>query len=144
MRRTSQSDQERREPAARAGPASKAQQVFAVEVKGLPSAASQSLVQLAKAERSGPGALLSFLASQTGTLPADEVKSACLNLLPQAPDRLRQFESTFGPLPEFDRNRVLALAAEAGNNWKRAEQRWGIAVRALKAQPAWRRDLLQA
>jgi tetratricopeptide (TPR) repeat protein len=120
------------EPAARASPASKAQQVFAVEVKGLPSAASQSLVQLAKAERSGPGSLLSFLASQTGTLPADEVKSVCLNLLPQVPDRLRQFESAFGPLPEFDRNRVLALAAEAGNDWKRAEQCWGIAVESVE------------
>ena len=120
------------EPAARASPASKAQQVFAVEVKGLPSAASQSLVQLAKAERSGPGALLSFLASQTGTLPADEVKSACLNLLPQAPDRLRQFESMFGPLSEFDRNRFLALAAEAGNDWERAEQCWTTAAQSIE------------
>ena len=120
------------EPVARASPPSKAQQVFAVEVKGLPNAASQSLVQLVKAERSGPGALLSFLASQTGTLPADDVKSACLNLLPQAPDRLRQFESAFGPLSEFDRNRVLALAAEAGNDWKRAEQRWSIAAQSIE------------
>jgi hypothetical protein len=75
---------------------------------------------------------LSFLASQTGVLPADKVKSACLNLLPQAPDRLRQFESAFGPLSEFDRNRVLALAAEAGNDWKRAEQRWGIAAESVE------------
>ena len=103
-----------------------------MEVKGLPSAASQSLVQLTKAERSGPGALLSFLASQTGTLPADEVKSACLNLLPQAPDRLRQFESTFGPLSEFDRNRVLALAAEAGIDWERAERCWSTAAQSIE------------
>jgi tetratricopeptide (TPR) repeat protein len=120
------------ESAAGTSPASKAQQVFAVEVKGLPSAASQFLAQLAKAERSGPGALLSFLASRTGTLPADEVKSACLNLLPQAPDRLRQFENTFGPLSEFDRNRVLALAAEAGNDWEQAEQCWTTAARSIE------------
>jgi tetratricopeptide (TPR) repeat protein len=113
-------------------PPSKAQQVFAVEVKGLPSAASQSLVQLAKAERSGPAALLSFLASQVGALPVDDVKSACLNLLPQAPHRLRQFETTFGPLSEFDRNRVLALAAEAGNDWERAEQRWTVAAQRIE------------
>jgi tetratricopeptide (TPR) repeat protein len=119
-------------PVARSSPASKAQQIFAVEVKGLPNAASQSLVQMAKAEGSGPGALFSFLASQTGTLPADEVKSACLNLLPQAPDRLRQFESTFGRLPVFDRNRVLALAAEAGNDWERTEQCWSSAAQSVE------------
>jgi tetratricopeptide (TPR) repeat protein len=122
------------EPAAMPALPSKAQQVFAVEIKGLPGTASQSLVQLAKAERSGPAALLSFLASEAGTLPADDVRRACLNLLPQAPHRLRQFESTFGPLPEFDRNRVLALAAEAGNDWERAEQCWTVA--AQRIQPA--------
>ena len=111
---------------------SKAQQVFAVEVKGLPGAASQSLVQWTKAERSGPGALLTFLASQTSTLPADDVKSACLNLLPQAPDRLRQFESAFGLLSKFDKNRVLALAAEARNDWERAEQCWTIAAQSIE------------
>jgi cellulose synthase operon protein C len=120
------------EPVARSSPSSRAQQVFAVEVKGLPNSASQSLAQLVKAERNGPGALLSFLASQTGTLPADEVKSACLNLLPQAPDRLRQFESTFGRLSEFDKNRVLALAAEVGNDWERAEQRWRVAAQSVE------------
>lgn len=120
------------EPAAVPTLLSKAQQVFAVEVKGLPSAASQSLVQLTKAERSGPGALLSFLATQAGTLPAGDVRYACLNLLPQAPHRLRQFETTFGPLSEFDRSRVLALAAEAGSDWEQAEQRWTAAAQSIK------------
>jgi tetratricopeptide (TPR) repeat protein len=120
------------EPVARASRSSRAQQVFAVEVKGLPNSAAQSVAQLVKAERNGPGALLSFLASQTGTLPADDVKSACLNLLPQAPDRLRLFESAFGRLSEFDKNRVLALAAEIGNDWKRAEQRWRVAARSVE------------
>ena len=121
------------DPMATPAPPSKAQQVFAAQVKQLPSVASQSLVQLAKVERSGPGALLSFLASQAGSLPADDVKRACLNLLPQAPHRLRQFESTFGPLSQFDRNRVLALAAEAGNDWERAEQCWTVAARCIEA-----------
>jgi tetratricopeptide (TPR) repeat protein len=124
------------EPVAMPTPPSKAQQVFAAEVKGLRSAASQWLVQLTKAERGGPGALLSFLASQTGILPADDVKCACLNLLPQAPHRLRQFESTFGPLSEFDRNRVLALAAEARNDWERAEQCWTIAAQSTERAAA--------
>ena len=73
-----------------------------MEVKGLPNSAAQSLAQLVKAERNGPSARPSFLASQTGTLPADDVESACLNLLPQ--HRLRQFESAFGRLSEFDNN----------------------------------------
>jgi cellulose synthase operon protein C len=126
------------EPMARLAVPSKVQQTFAVEVKGLPSTASQALVQLAKAERSGPGALLSFLTSQTGTLPADDVKSACLNLLPQAPHRLQHFESTFGPLSKFDRNRILALAAEAGSDWERAEQCWTIAAQSI--EPAAREE----
>jgi cellulose synthase operon protein C len=112
---------------------SKAQQVFAAEVKHLPSAASQLLVQLAKAERSGPGTLLSFLAGHAGSLPADDVKRACHDLLPRAPHRLRQFENMFGPLSEFDRNRVLALAAEAGNDWERAGQCWTVAARRIEA-----------
>jgi cellulose synthase operon protein C len=121
------------DPMATPAPRSKAQQVFAAEVKELPSAASQSLVQLAKAERSGPGALLSFLASQAVPFQADDVKRACLSLLPQAPHRLRQFESKFGPLSEFDRNRVLALAAEAGNDWERAAQCWTVAAQRIEA-----------
>jgi cellulose synthase operon protein C len=120
------------EPATIPAVPSKAQQVFAAEVKGLSGAASQTAVQLTKAERSGPGALLSFLASQTGILPADDVRRSCLNLLPQAPHRLGQFESTFGPLPDFDRNRVLALAAEAGNDWERAERHWSAAALSIE------------
>ena len=112
---------------------SKAQQMFAAEVRGLPRDASESLVQLAKAERSGPGALLSFLASRPGPLPAHDVKRACLDLLPQAPHRLRLFESTFGPLSEFDRNRVLALAAEAANDWEQVEQYWTVAAQRVEA-----------
>jgi cellulose synthase operon protein C len=120
------------EPVAGLSPSSKAQQVFAVEVKGVSNAASQMLAQLIKAERNGPGALISFLVSQARTFPADEVKSACLNLLPQAPDRLRQFEGAFGPLSKFENNRILALAAEAGNHWEKAEQHWRIAARSVE------------
>lgn len=112
---------------------SKAQQMFAAQVKELPRDASESHMQLIKAERSGPGALLSFLASRAGSLPADDVRQACLNLLPQAPHRLRQFETTFGPLPEFDRSRVLALAAEAANDLEKAERYWTEAARRVEA-----------
>ena len=119
--------------AAKSGPASKAQQVFAVEVKGLSNATAQALLHFTKAERSGPGALLAFLAGQVSTLPADEVKRACFNLLPQATDRLRLFESTFGPLSAFENNRVQALGAEAKSDWPRAERYWTTAARSLEA-----------
>ena len=120
------------DPVTGLSPSSKAQLVFAVEVKGVSSTMSQTLSQLIKAERNGPGALLSFLISQARDLPADVVKSACLNLLPHALDRLRQFESAFGPLSEFEKNRVMALAAEAGNRWERAEQCWRRAARTVE------------
>lgn len=123
------------EAAAKSSPASRAQQVFAVEVKGLPNAASQLLLQFTKAERSGPGSLLAFLAGQARTLPADEVKRACLNLLAQAPDRLRLFESTFGTLTAFERNRIQALAAEAGSHWRRAEKHWTAAAKSIAPAP---------
>jgi cellulose synthase operon protein C len=120
------------DPVTGLSPSSKAQLVFAVEVKGVSSTMSQTLAQLIKAERNGPGALLSFLISQARDFPADGVKSACLNLLPHALDRLRQFESAFGPLSEFEKNRVMALAAEAGNRWERAEQCWRRAARTVE------------
>jgi cellulose synthase operon protein C len=129
-------------PAATSAAVSKAQQVFGAEVKGLPSAASQFLIQFNKAERSGAGALLSFLSSQIGALPADDVKSACLNLLPQAPHRLRHFESAFGRLSDFDKNRVLAIAAEAGDNWEQAEEYWMDAAQSIKAATGTEAGLL--
>lgn len=121
--------------AAAAPPASKAQQVFAIELKGLPSAASQSLVQLTKAERGGAAALLSFLAGQARTLPAEDVRRACLDLLPAAPHRLRQFESAFGPLPDFERNRLQALGCEAAGDFEEAARFWSLAAGSLAPTP---------
>jgi tetratricopeptide (TPR) repeat protein len=120
------------EPPAGAGPSSRAQQLFTVEVKGLSGAASQAVAQLAKAERQGPGALLSFLLNQRDTLPAEDIRKACLNLLPQAPDRLRAFESAFGPLSEFDTGRILAVAAEGRKEWDKAERYWCKAAQSVE------------
>jgi tetratricopeptide (TPR) repeat protein len=116
-------------PAASAAPPSRAQCLFAAEVKGVPAGGSQLLAEFAKAERSGAAALISFLTSHAAALPASETKSACFNLLPKAPERLRQVESTFGSLAEFDRARILALAAEAASDWERAEQQWCAAAK---------------
>jgi len=123
---------EAQERSTNASPPSRAQCLFAAEVKGLPANQSQLLAEFVKAERGGAAALMSFLTSHAAALPAPEAKSACFSLLPRAPDRLRQVESTFGVLPEFDRARILALAAEAMNNWERAEEQWCVAAKAAE------------
>jgi hypothetical protein len=109
-----------------------AQQVFVAETRGLPVAASQFLARSSEAAQGGPAALFNYLTKQAD-LPQAEVRSACLNLLPQVPDRLPQFEKTFGSLSGLERQRVKALAAEARNDWETAEQCW-LAVAAAIAE----------
>jgi len=105
-----------------------AQQAFAAETGGLPAAAVQSLDRLSRAARGGPAALFDWLLKQAD-LPQAEVESACLNLLPQLPDRMAQFEKSFGPLPPLQRHRVQALAAEGRGDWRSAERSWSQAAR---------------
>jgi len=105
-----------------------AQQAFAAETGGLHAAAVQSLGRLSAAARGGPAALFTWLLKQAD-LPQDEVKSACLNLLPQVPDRVPQFETRFGPLSQLERHRVQALAAEARGDWEAVERSWSLAAR---------------
>jgi tetratricopeptide (TPR) repeat protein len=105
-----------------------AQQAFAAETGGLPAASVQSLGRLSAAARGGPAALFAWLLKQAD-LPQAEVRSACLNLLPQVPDRVPQFEKSFGPLPPLQRHRVQALAAEARGDWDAAERSWSRAAR---------------
>ncbi len=107
-----------------------AQQAFSAETGGLQAASVQSMGRLSAAARGGPAALFAWLLKQAD-LPQAEVRSACLNLLPQVPDRVPQFEQSFGPLPPLERHRVQALAAEARGNWEAAERSWY-----LTAQPA--------
>jgi len=108
------------------------QQAFAAETGGLPVAAVQSLGRLSTASHSGPAALFAWLLKQAD-LPQDEVRSACLNLLPQVPDRVPQFETRFGALPQLERHRVQALAAEARGNWEAVERYWSLAARLTSA-----------
>jgi len=125
------------EAAVRAGPGLDAdawhrlmptQQAFAAETGGLQAAAVQSLGRLSTATRGGPAALFAWLLKQAD-LPQDEVKSACLNLLTQIPDRVPQFETRFGPLPQPERHRIQALAAEARGDWRAVERSWSLAAR---------------
>jgi tetratricopeptide (TPR) repeat protein len=104
------------------------QQAFAAETGGVPAASVQSLDRLSRVARGGPAALFAWLLKQAD-LPQAEVKSACLNLLPQLPDRMAQFEKSFGPLPPLQRHRVQALAAEGRGDWWSAERSWSHAAR---------------
>ena len=105
------------------------QQAFVAQTRNLPGAAAQFLARSAEAARSGPAALFGFLLKQPD-LPQAEVRSACLNLLPQIPDRLSQFEKRFGPLGDFERHRIQALTAEGRGDWAKAERSWRAAVAA--------------
>ena len=118
-----------------------AQQAFVAEARGVPVAASQFLTRSSEAAQGGPGAVFGFLTKQS-ELPRDEVRSACLNLLPQIPDRVAQFEKIFGPLSELDRHRVKALAAEARSDWQMAERSWNAVADAIADGGADRQAML--
>jgi cellulose synthase operon protein C len=107
-----------------------AQQTFVAETAGLTAGASQILARLGEAERGGPGVLFNFLVKQTD-LPRAEVRNACVNLLPQLPDRVSQFERSFGALSFMERQRVRALAAEYRSNWEVAGQAWSATAAAI-------------
>jgi tetratricopeptide (TPR) repeat protein len=107
-----------------------AQQAFVAEVRGLPASASRFLAGSAEAARGGAAPLFAFLLRQAD-LPQAEIRSACLNLLPQLTDRLPQFEKAFGPLSALERHRIHALAAEARGEWRKAESFWNRAVEAV-------------
>jgi cellulose synthase operon protein C len=106
------------------------QQAFVAETSGLAAPAAQFLARLAGAERGGPGVLFNLLVNQTD-LPQADLRSACLNLLPQIPDRVSQFEKTFGALSAMERHRVQALTAESRGNWEAAGRHWQSMVAAI-------------
>jgi hypothetical protein len=106
------------------------QQTFVTETAGLPPDASQFLVRMAEAERVGPGALFNFLLKQAD-LPQADVRNACINLLPRLPDRVSQFERSFGALSPVERNRIQALAAEERGDWEAAVRSWSTTAAAI-------------
>jgi len=100
-----------------------AQQGFVAETGGLAPTTTHTVSRLADAARGGSGSLFSWLLKQTN-LPASDLRSACLNLLPQHPERLAHFERTFGPLSPLEKLRMQALAAEARGKWREVEDVW--------------------
>ena len=127
-----------------APPPSRAQCLFGAEVKGLLADEARLLYDFVKAERGGAAALVSFLVSHAAALPTAEARSACLDLLPRAADRLRQVENTFGDLTEFERARIRALAAETANLWEQAEEQWRVAAQAAERRTDHESRLLAA
>ena len=110
------------------------QRAFVAETRGLPSDATALLDQILEAERRGPTALFALLVKPGVPLPADDLRAACLDLLPQVPTGLHQFERRFTALSALERNRVLALAAEAQSNWRQAQEFWEALVESVSRQ----------
>ena len=55
------------------------------EAGGWPADGAKLLTELVEAERRGPDLLIDALLKQAGRFPADDLRAACLNLLPLAP-----------------------------------------------------------
>ena len=106
------------------------QQTFVAETSGVAPSSTQFLTRLTEAERGGPGLLFNFLVKQTDP-PRAEIRNACVNLLPQVPDRLSQFEKTFGELTPLETRRIRALAAEARADWGEAGRYWDATADAI-------------
>lgn len=121
-----------------------AQQQFVAEMRGMPRDRVGLLNQIQDAERRGPAALLSLLTRRGLPLPEEELRTACLNLLPAAPDRMAQFTQRFGPLPPSEHNRITALSAEAQRDWDHAILCWHALVSALERDEAPDSRLAQA
>lgn len=121
-----------------------AQQQFVAELRGVPREKLGLLNQIEDAERRGPGALLSLLMRRGLPLPEDELRTACLDLLPASPDHIGQFTQRFGPLPRSETNRIFALAAEAKQDWDRAERYWCGLVSCLKSEETAQSRLARA
>ncbi len=128
---------------------SRAQRSFVAETAGIPAPTVDAIEALSQAAASGPSAVFATLLKRAaGTrhgLDPDDLRSACLNLLPKLPDRIGQFEKQFGRLPPLDRARIEALAAEAAENWVAAETYWRRAAHAIdELEPAASAGLARA
>jgi cellulose synthase operon protein C len=118
-------------------------QAFVADTCGLPPDAAERLGQILAAERLGPAALMSLLIKPGLQPPSEALRAACLDLLPLVPAMMQQFERRFGPLSGMERNRVLALAAEASDRWREAQRHWDAVVATLSGPPGSEARLAQ-
>ncbi len=114
---------------------SPAQRAFVAEARGLETAATGLLGQILEAERRGPAVLFALLTKPGLNLPAADLRTACLDLLPHVLACRAQFERCFAPLSILEHNRVLAVAAEAKDEWREAQLCWEAVVKTLSRQP---------
>ncbi len=118
------------------------QQAFVAETAGMPATAVEAVTRLSEAAAHGPAVLFNALQKRAGDRQQDadpaDLRSACLNLLPQIPDRMRSFEKQFGPLSPLERARAEALAAEAQGDLAQAEAAWLRAAHAIAEAGAGR------
>ena len=109
-----------------------AQQHFVAETRGLPQGAMALLNQMLDAERRGPSSLFNVLMRRDLPFPEADLRAACLNLLPVAPDRLHEFQSRYGLLSALERSRILALATEAKGDWEAVPHSWRSVIEVLE------------
>ncbi len=121
-----------------------AQQQFVAEARGLPRDATVLMNQIQDGERRGPAALLGVLVRRGLPLPAADLRATCFNLLPAIPEHIPQFEQRFGRLSVLERYRILALAAEAKNDWDNVPHHWHAVIQALAEEAAPEAHLAQA
>jgi hypothetical protein len=106
------------------GTLSNAARTFVTEVRGQPAGSARLLTDLSDAERRGPDMLFDTLLKHAPRFPEADLRAACLNLLPRAPNRIKPFERHFGPLPAAERHRIRALGAGLEKNWNAFEDNW--------------------
>jgi tetratricopeptide (TPR) repeat protein len=108
-----------------------AQRRFVAEWHGVRPEQAALLERIEAAERLGPAGLLALLLRRPAGLPDAALRAACVELLVQVPSQIGQVERVFGPLGTVERERILALAAEAKQDFAAAEHHWRIAAEAL-------------
>ncbi len=83
--------------------------------------------------------LLDVLTRYRRALPEAQARGLCRGLLPHAPRQLNAFQSAFGSLPEVERDRLLALAAEIGRDYDEATHYWWNVIHRWRSDPTTRR-----
>ncbi len=108
-----------------------AQRRFVAAWRGIPPERVALLERIESAERLGPAGLLALLLRRPAGLPDATLRAACIELLVQLPGQIGQVERVFGPLGTVERERILALAAEAKQDYTAASHHWHSAAEAL-------------
>ena len=112
-----------------------------LDLKGCPVERRGLLLELAKLSEGSvaAAALYDLLARYRRALPESVSAKLCRRLLPHAPERLKAYPESFGPLPGAEQERILALASELKQHPEQAEDHWLQFVQYRGDDPAGRR-----